>query len=383
MARTPESDSDEPNGDRASSFPSIHVYERHLEATAAWLVRSIEHGRGGSCAYFSPFRGWSRPYPETTGYLIPTLTALARVLTSFDGERRAIELGSWLLTLQGADGSWRGGLHPPRTRAGPSVFNTAQVVQGLVTLYDFTGDEQWLEAATRAARWLAGSVDRNGLWAHKDYRAIGTPSYYTYAAWPMLEVAVRRNDEAIRDVAEKVLQAILTRRQANGTFSRWGFSEDKAPFTHTIGYTIQGLIESAKLLNDWETYGEPIEAALRALVRLGELNGGRLPGRLDAEWIPAAQYMCLTGNAQIALCVLDWERRRQDPRLVTAAASLTNAICITQRLRTPVGGLNGAVAGSAPVWGRYMMLRYPNWAAKYHCDALMRLIGRLREERDY
>jgi hypothetical protein len=254
------------------------------------------------------------------------------------------------------------------------VFNTAQVIRGLVALYDLTGEESWLEVATRAARWLAGSVNLSGLWPHKDYRTLGTPSYYAYAAWPMLDVAIRRNDMAMRDVAEGVLRTILSRRRGNGTFSGWAFSNHEAAFTHTIGYTIQGLIESAQLLGDWKTFGEPTEEALLALVRLSEIRGGRLPGRLDDEWMPAARYTCLTGNAQIALCLLDWHERRREPRFVNAAVCLTDAVCVTQRLRTPLGELRGAVAGSAPVWGRYMMLRYPNWAAKYHCDALIRLM---------
>jgi len=31
----------------------------------------------------------------------------------------------------------------------------------------------------------------------------------------------------------------------------------------------------------------------------------------------------------------------------------------------------GAIAGSAPIWGRYSMFEYPNWAAKFFADALM------------
>src|SRR2546429_684052 len=51
---------------------SKETYERHLAATAGWLLKSIDHGKGGSCAYFWLPGGWSRPYPETSGYLIPT-----------------------------------------------------------------------------------------------------------------------------------------------------------------------------------------------------------------------------------------------------------------------------------------------------------------------
>jgi hypothetical protein len=356
------------NGAAASS------YERHLAATAEWLLRSIQHGQGGSCAYFTLAGGWSRPYPETTGYLIPTLLTLSRTLEEFDGEERGVALGSWLLALQGSDGSWRGGVHPPKGDAAPSVFNTAQILQGLVALNDLSGDDRWLAAAQRGGRWLAAGVDRDGLWAGGDYRAAGTPSYYTYAAWPMLEVAERCDDETIRSAATGVLDAILSRRRENGSFAEWGFSEGVPAFTHTIAYTLQGLIASARLLDEWERYGKPVEKALWTLVERTEEADGRLAGRLDDEWEPAAGYVCLTGNAQLALCLLELDEREPDPRLGPAAARLVDVVCGAQRLRAPLRGVRGAVAGSAPVWGRYMILRYPNWAAKYHCDALLRLL---------
>jgi hypothetical protein len=378
MPRSTANDSDDSPAYGSDRSATIEQYERHLATTAAWLLKSVEHGRGGSCAYFSLASGWSRPYPETTGYLIPTLLALSQVLRRFDGERRATELGSWLLSLQDGGGWWLGGLHPPKGGAAPSVFNTAQILQGLVALHDHTGEDRWLEAATRAGRWLAGGVDESGLWTHRDYRAANTPSYYTYAAWPMLEVAKRSGEAEIRDAAERGLRTILTRRRPNGSFSGWGFSEGEPAFTHTIAYTLQGLLGAAKLLDDWDTYGDPVEDGLLALARLAERSSGRLPGRLDSDWSPAARYVCLTGNAQIALCLLDWGRRRPDPRLVSEAVRLVDFVCTAQWRRAPLPALRGAVGGSAPIWGRYMTLRYPNWAAKYHCDALMGLIAILK-----
>ena len=31
----------------------------------------------------------------------------------------------------------------------------------------------------------------------------------------------------------------------------------------------------------------------------------------------------------------------------------------------------GGITGSSPIWGRYSMFEYPNWAAKFFADALM------------
>ena len=351
-------------------------FEHHLAATAQWLERSIERGRGGSCAYFSLAGGWSRPYPETTGYLIPTLLALANALPGFGGERSAQELGDWLLSIQDDEGWWRGGVHPPTDDAGPSVFNTAQILQGLVALHDHSNEDRWIAAARRAGHWLADGVDESGLWPGGDYRAEVTPSYYSYAAWPMLEVAIRCDDDEIRRAAEGALDAIVARWRPNGSFAAWGFTEDEPAFTHTIAYTLQGLVSSARLTGDWDRFGKPAEEGLTALAARASEAEGRLPGRLGDDWGPAARYVCLTGNAQIALCLLDWNEIVPDPARERTAGLLADAVCSAQRLRSPLPGIRGAVGGSAPIWGRYMVLRYPNWAAKYHCDALIRLMAR-------
>ena len=361
-------------GRSAQPESSANGHRESLEATASWLEESIAHGKGGSCAYFSPATGWSKPYPETTGYVIPTLLALSDALHGFDGAGRAEELGSWLISVQSEDGWWASGTHPPRGEPRPSVFNTAQILQGMVALYDASGEDRWLAAAQNACEWLTQSVDRNGLWSHRDYRAVGVPSYYTYAAWPMLMVAKRTDDGFARNVAQGVLQTILERRRPNGTFAAWGFEEGaKAAYTHTIAYTFQGLIESAKLLEDWETFGQPAEQGLLELAELAQKADGRLPGRIDDEWQPAARYVCLTGNAQLAGCLLDLNDVHPAPDLPAAALQLVNAVCDAQHLRGPLAGIRGAVGGSSPLWGRYMMLRYPNWAAKYHCDILLRI----------
>ncbi len=305
---------------------------RHLEATAAWLLRSIDHGKGGSCAYWSPI-GWSRPYPETTGYLIPTLIALSEEIEGFAGEQHALDLGQWLLDIQDPGGWWLGGVHPPKGEAKASVFNTAQVLHGMAALHDLTGEERWLEAGVRAGRWLASGLDESGLWSHTDYKAPGTPSYYTFAAWPMLEVAKRTSDPTIQTAAVAVLDAILERRLPNGAFARWSFEDGVPAFTHTIAYTLQGLLESARLLRDWETYGAPTEAALYELARQAAGNAGCLPGRFDDKWKPAAPFTCLTGNAQTALCLLALDAHEPKPQLIDTAALLVNSVCAQQRLR--------------------------------------------------
>jgi hypothetical protein len=359
-------------------LPSLERYGIHLEATAAWLLRSIRPG-GGSAAYYAPLLGWSRPYPETTGYLIPTLLRLHERLGSAEAETAALHAGSWLLSLQAPEGCWLGGLQPPRGRPQPSVFNTGQILLGLCALHRWTGEATWLEAATRGAAWLAEGVDGAGRWPAGHYRGDFQPSYYTRVAWPMLEVWRLNREDRVRAAAERVLDGVLKRRRSNGAFAGWGFAPRQPAFTHTIAYTLRGLLESARLLDDWPRFGAPAEEALEILRRRAELAGGRLPGAFSEDWRADRRFVCITGCAQVALCLLIAEEHSPDLRMVNAVCKLVDTVCARQRL-TGSRGVRGAVPGSLPFWGRYMRFRYPNWAAKFHADALDRLIDRLERE---
>lgn len=360
-----------------NSLPSMKKYHRHLEATASWLVRSVENGRGGSCSHYTPLLGWSKPYPETTGYLIPTLLSMENRVSLPNLNETAVKLGEWLLGIQLPEGAWPAGLYPTKDKPRPCVFNTGQILLGLAALCRSTGESRWLEAASRAADWLASGVTSQGCWGHNDYRSELTPSYYSHVAWPMLEVWCLNDNAALRNSALRVLNFVLSRRCEDGWFDGWSFQQGQLAFTHTIAYTLQGLLESARILNDWQTFGQPTIAALDLLSRRAELANGRLAGTYTEGWKPKKQYSCLTGNVQIASCLLVQDQFDPDLRLVNTAAKLVDYVCSCQHLHAIAAGIRGGVAGSRPIWGKYMFMRYPNWAAKYHCDALMKLIDRI------
>jgi hypothetical protein len=365
--------------DEKNQIESIKRYQRHLEITAGWLMQSIARGKGGSCAHYSPLMGWSKPYPETTGYLIPTLIRLSKFLNEKKYSDSALSIGQWLLDIQSNDGSWHGGLHPNNSPEG-SVFNTGQILKGMMALFHFTGDKNFLTAADRATNWLASCIDSNGLWPAGDYRASETPSYYSHVAWPMLEVwQVTQSDFQI-NAAKSFLDTVLERKLQNGVISRWGFDDQGSAFTHTIAYTIRGFQESSRLLEDNFRYANEMEQVLDFFVKKTELTNGRLPGEFDEFLKSNKRYVCLTGNAQLAICILLMEQQKSDLRLVNAAAKLIDFIGSVQKQGGFNSGMQGGIAGSYPIWGSYMFMRYPNWAAKYYCDALMMISSRLEEE---
>jgi len=46
-----------------------------------------------------------------------------------------------------------------------------------------------------------------------------------------------------------------------------------------------------------------------------------------------------------------------------------------QDLDNPNPGLRGGIAGSDPVWGSYITMALPNWAAKFFIDAMLQQEG--------
>jgi hypothetical protein len=169
--------------------------------------------------------------------------------------------------------------------------------------------------------------------------------------------------------ATKHLDWAVRQQTPSGWFENNAFTSDRLPFTHTIAYAIRGFLECGVLLGE-ERY---LEVAGRAgsAVALTQRADGWIAGAFDREWRAGASYACLTGNAQMAL---DWIRLAQeglDGGLRDHARRAIEYVKRRQRLDESDVTVRGAVAGSAPIWGRYSMFEFPNWAAKFFADALM------------
>ncbi len=373
-----------PAGATVEPTAFLRRIEPRAAAAADWLLRSIKAcgGRGSSVYYsrwFKPLRGWTWPYPETTGYIIPTLLAYGHHAQRSDCIAVALQQADWVLSLQFDSGALPGGAVRNGRKDGESIFNTGQMMLGLVAAWDECREEKYLAAAARAARWLAEVVDpQAGIWTRYSYVPGYSPAYYTRVAWPMLEVDARRPDGLVRQRAVRVLDTVTGWQSANGAFRNWGFTAAAPAFTHTIAYTIRGLLESARLLGaDGQRFLEAAERSAFAFLRRLELRG-RLAGAYDQELKGHFWYACLTGNCQFAILWMKLFERLGDARYLSAALKALAFVMDRQRLRTLDPNLRGAVAGSSPLWGRYLTLRYPNWAAKFYLDALLLAQWQLR-----
>ena len=98
---------------------------------------------------------------------------------------------------------------------------------------------------------------------------------------------------------------------------------------------------------------------------------GWLAGTYGEDWLGRVRYCCLTGVAQMSL---NWTRLAQEagaPELRENARRAIAFVKLHHRMDDHDPIVRGAIAGSAPIWGRYSRFEFPNWAAKFFADALM------------
>ncbi|HBB40638.1 MAG: hypothetical protein COW73_00580 [Nitrospirae bacterium CG18_big_fil_WC_8_21_14_2_50_70_55] len=347
----------------------------HLDAAVGWLshaqeVRDRQPDAGGVAAGWSFADGWLPSYPETSGYIVETLVAAAAVLERPTLTARAHRILDWELSIQRADGAFPG--HFGEQGSAPVVFNTGQILHGMVTGALRLGRADCLAAAVRAGHWLASFQDEDGCWRTHVHN--GCPhTYNSRAAWAVARAGAAAGDAELRAVARRNLEWALSQQTASGWFATNAFTPERDPFTHTIAYAIRGLLEGGLLLGEERCVAAATRAA-RALVAL-QRDDGSLAGTFADGWRPTARYCCLTGLAQMAI---NWLRLAEVTDDVGLVAPARRAIAYLKRChrRTGPPALAGAVAGSMPIWGGYSRFEFPNWAPKFFADALILDLGR-------
>ena len=139
--------------------------------------------------------------------------------------------------------------------------------------------------------------------------------------------------------------------------------------THTFAYALFGILHASQQLGITEGVAMVTDVAGRAAELTVER--GTLPGHVDAEWAATDRYTCLTGSVQMALV---WQRLAEiqpNDTLRRATDIAIDEVKASQPMRSRDPGLRGGVPGSSPIWGPYIPLALPNWAAKFLIDALL------------
>jgi hypothetical protein len=107
--------------------------EAVIHAAIDWLRMAQDHSASrdeGVARDFSLETGWATSYPETTGYIVPTMLAYARRYGDPDARRRAASMLDWLVGIQLPGGGFQGG-RIDSVPVVPVTFNTGQILLGL------------------------------------------------------------------------------------------------------------------------------------------------------------------------------------------------------------------------------------------------------------
>ncbi|MGH7606409.1 MAG: hypothetical protein ACREME_03635 [Gemmatimonadales bacterium] len=364
--------------DRLWGYRADPQHEPHLVAAIAWLVRAHDAtpdggiARGFSLAWHPGFgrRGWQPSYPETTGYIIPTLYAAAARLGRPDLAARAERVARWEIDIQLPTGAVRGGvMGAPES---PAVFNTGQVLLGWLAALEETGQGIFADAARRAACYLARTLDPDGHWRSDNSRFARADStlYNARTAWALAEAGAQLEDGRFTDAAACNLRAVAELQAPNGWLPACCLTDPERPLLHTLAYAIRGLLEGGRVLGDTRLVraAERAATALAATVR----GDGWMSGRYRADWSAAVRWSCLTGEAQMAN---NWMRLAEitgDAKWLEPVPAVLLFLKRTQNRRSREPGLRGGIKGAWPVGGGYGAYEVLSWATKFFADALMR-----------
>lgn len=339
------------------------------EAGLAWLGRAQDASAtidGGVARHYGLRDGWGASYPETTGYIIPTMLQQARLRSDDLLRERARRMLDWLVSIQLPDGGFQGGMVNQKPVV-PVTFNTGQILLGLAAGVSEFG-EVYRGALRAAADWLVATQDPDGCWRRypTPFARPGEKAYETHVSWGLVEAERVEQGRGYADTALRNVRWALTHQRPNGWFDRCCLGDPVQPLTHTIGYVLRGLVEVYRFCGE----SSLLEAARRTSDGLlsARRDDGSLPGKLNAEWRGTVPWSCLTGNVQIAHSLLILYGVTGHKPYRDGAYGLNRAVRRTLRVDEPAE-TRGAVKGSFPIDGDYGRFEFPNWATKFAIDS--------------
>lgn len=299
----------------------ISVYQKAI----SWIKTNSLDGKSIICT--SKLR---KGYPEVTGYYIPTLLR-------WGYRKLALGYAQWLCDIQKDDGSWY-----DTNDKDPYIFDTAQVLKGLIAIYPILPDVK--EHIIRGCDWIVSRIDKDGRLITPVKTAWGKEGMcseliHLYCLSPLYEAADLFDISEYKAAADHIL-----------TYYKEYHYEEIMNFgclSHFYAYIMEALLD----------IGE-IQLAKEAMDKIAALQkeDGSVPAYKDVNWV------CSTGLFQFALV---WYRLGDVERGNKAFHYACN-------LQNETGGWFGSYLSedSMQQYNDYFPVEEISWANKFFLDAL-------------
>ena len=359
---------------------STAIAERpEIEAAAKAVLGWIKRGQdfwdcgGVPASYNARKRGYDWPYPETTGYSIPTLIELGSLPRFRHAEPIARKAADWLVAKQHSAGWIRCNIEPPETAFHDEeqivLFDCGAILQGFSALA--LHSVGYSEAAMRLSRFLTAEQRENGTWDRfLAFEHFG--SHNALVAYALINAGHTLNEPQFSEAGHRCLLALRGRLRPNGYIAGCEFPGVRrgVAFLHPFVYTIEGYLKAAALAPEYG-YLEAVRPALDALQH-GIETTGQIPGAfVQPDMSTTFSFTALTAIAQLADVGFRADQLMGETRYTQMSRQLMRFL--RQVLNGTLNDVpwQGGLPSAYPIDGEYLPFCVNNWGAKYFLDASM------------
>ena len=334
----------------------------HLDAAVQWLCRAQDAAGDGGVArsyslVYNPYfkrKGWIPSYPETTGYIIPTLFDYARLARRQDIADRAVRMAEWECAVQMDSGRRAGRHHRPEADTGHLQHGPGdlRLAAGLPRRRATTAI---LRSAVRAGPVPGRAPEQGRGVAQEPFTfASSRMLFYTYntrTAWALLLLSAVARDRRFRDAAVRNIEFSLRQQRENGWFESNCLRDPAQPLLHTIAYAIRGRAR----------IGHPAATRSGTSVRARKAADAASRPAADAteawraasieQWKPTVSWSCLTGRradgGHLGQAVPGHRRGNATATAMVRANSYLRSVQLLETgIRTSYGGITGSAAAA-------------------------------------
>ena len=342
--------------DILNSNYTIKNDEFHIKKGLEWLLNSQIDGYRHS---FHFGYGWFDEYPETTGYIIPTMLKGYKKFKDKKYYESAKKALNWLKSIQNSDGSFYD------LNNNKQVFDSGQILIGFNYVFEFHKEIEIKDNLIKTANWLKSIQNSDGSFTKFAYNNL-PHTYYSRVGSAILKGGILLNDNSLIQAGKKNIEWVISNQLKNEFFKYASFDENPA-YLHTIIYILEGLIEAYKLLNEKII----LDSILKNSDKLLQLSkNGILCSQYDENFNCVNKEKCLTGLAQWSGVCKELYSFTKNKEYLDEYNKTITFLKAHQFLSTNKN-IDGGISGSLPYNGKYMKYAIPNWAVKFFVDGLI------------